>query len=99
LIGKALAQPQLVTAYANAGLTVRFMGAAEFGRFWDDQIARFALAIKASGAVKEAARLLLRDQPLTGVDLVLIGRDGTAKRDFAALQADLSRAMRRAGVT
>jgi tripartite-type tricarboxylate transporter receptor subunit TctC len=52
-IGRALAQPQMVTAYANVGLTVRFMNAADFGRFWDDQIARFALAIKHSGAVKE----------------------------------------------
>lgn len=54
---------------------------------------------RARRRLKEAARLLLRDQAITGVDLVLIGRDGTVKRDFAALQADLSRAMRRAGVT
>ncbi len=52
-IGRALTQPQVVSAYANVGLTVRFMNAADFGRFWDDQIARFALAIKHSGAVKE----------------------------------------------
>jgi hypothetical protein len=29
------------------------MGAAEFGKFWDAEIAKFALAIKHSGAVKE----------------------------------------------
>ncbi len=52
-IRKALSQPQVVAAYENAGLTVRFMGAAEFGKFWDAEIAKFALAIKHSGAVKE----------------------------------------------
>ena len=52
-IRRALSQPQVVAAYENAGLTVRFMGAAEFGRFWDAEIAKFALAIKHSGAVKE----------------------------------------------
>ncbi len=52
-IKKALSQPEVVAAYENAGLTVRFMGAAEFGRFWDAEIAKFALAIKHSGAVKE----------------------------------------------
>jgi len=52
-IKKALSQPQVAAAYENAGLTVRFMGAVEFGRFWDAEIAKFALAIKHSGAVKE----------------------------------------------
>src|SRR5258707_7919659 len=52
-IKKALSQPQVAAAYGNAGLTVRFMGAAEFGKFWDAEIAKFALAIKHSGAVKE----------------------------------------------
>jgi tripartite-type tricarboxylate transporter receptor subunit TctC len=52
-IGKALAQPETAAAYEKAGLTVRFMGAAEFGKFWDAEIAKFALAIKHSGAVKE----------------------------------------------
>jgi ribonuclease P protein component len=45
--------------------------------------------------LKEAARLLLREQPLTGVDLVLIGRDGTRSRTFVALQDDLRRALSR----
>jgi len=45
--------------------------------------------------LKEAARLLLKQQPLTGVDLVLIGRDGTRSRTFVALQDDLRRALSR----
>ena len=46
--------------------------------------------------LKEAARLVLAGQPVRGVDLVLIGREGTAKRDFGALQDDLRRALARA---
>ena len=34
--------------------------------------------------LKEAARLVLAEQPVAGVDLVLIGRAGTADRDFVA---------------
>ena len=46
--------------------------------------------------LKEAARLLMRDHPITGADLVLIGRDATRARDFAALQHDLRRALDKA---
>ena len=52
-IGRALARAGTAAAYEKAGLTVRFMGAAEFGKFWDAEIAKFALAIRYSGAVKE----------------------------------------------
>ena len=48
--------------------------------------------------LKEAARLLLREQPVAGVDLVLVGRDSTRRRPFAALIEDLRRALDRAGV-
>ena len=48
--------------------------------------------------LKEAARLLLRERGLAGVDLVVIGRDRTRARPFAALQDDLRRALDRAGV-
>ncbi len=48
--------------------------------------------------LKEAARLLLRDAPVQGVDLVLVGREATRKRPFAALLDDLRRALDRAGV-
>jgi ribonuclease P protein component len=48
--------------------------------------------------LKEAARLLLAERPVTGVDLVLIGRDATRSRVFADLQADLRRALTKAGV-
>jgi ribonuclease P protein component len=48
--------------------------------------------------LKEAARLHLRDHPLAGVDLVLIGRDTTRGRRFADLLDDLRRALAKAGV-
>jgi ribonuclease P protein component len=49
--------------------------------------------------LKEAARLLLRDHPVSGVDLVVVGRDKTRARPFVALQEDLRRALAKAGVT
>jgi ribonuclease P protein component len=48
--------------------------------------------------LKEAARLLLADRPLSGVDLVLIGRDSTRKRNFITLQGDIRRALERTGL-
>jgi ribonuclease P protein component len=48
--------------------------------------------------LKEAARLLFGVHPVQGVDLVLIGRDGTRRRDFRLLQDDLRRALKKAGV-
>jgi ribonuclease P protein component len=76
----------------------------------DDQPVRlgFTVTKKVGNAVvrnrsrrrlKEAARLVLGAQPLTGVDLVLIGRDSTRKRNFMALQSDIKRALERTGVS
>jgi ribonuclease P protein component len=48
--------------------------------------------------LKEAARLLLQDTTLAGVDLVLIGRDATRARRFSVLKDDLYRALRKTGV-
>ncbi len=48
--------------------------------------------------LKEAARLLLAQRPITGVDLVLIGRDSTRGRKFITLQGDIRRALERTGV-
>jgi len=48
--------------------------------------------------LKEAARLLLRECPVRGADLVLIGRDSTRGRNFQTLQADIKRALDRNGV-
>jgi ribonuclease P protein component len=48
--------------------------------------------------LKEAARLELAGHPVSGVDLVLIGREGTRGRDFLDLRDDLRRALRKAGI-
>jgi ribonuclease P protein component len=54
---------------------------------------------RARRRLKEAARLLLRGTDLAGVDLVLIGRDATARRPFADLIDDIGRALAKTGVT
>ena len=48
--------------------------------------------------LKEAVRLVLSERDLKGVDLVLIGRDSTRKRDFTTLQDDIRRALERTRV-
>ena len=48
--------------------------------------------------LKEAARVVLEQRPVTGADVVLIGRDSTRKREFRTLQADIRRAIDRVGV-
>lgn len=53
---------------------------------------------RARRRLKEAARLLLAEHPLGGVDLVVIGRDRTGARPFAALTDDLRRALAKAGL-
>jgi ribonuclease P protein component len=48
--------------------------------------------------LREAARLLLREMPVIGADLVLIGRDQTRSRRFALLIEDLRQGLGRAGL-
>jgi ribonuclease P protein component len=48
--------------------------------------------------LREAARLLLRQAPVIGADLVLIGRDKTRARDFGLLMEDLRQALSRHGL-
>ena len=57
---------------------------------------------RARRRLKEAARVVLRDYAargasLRGVDLVLVGREGTRKREFRALIDDFGRAIRKTG--
>ena len=49
--------------------------------------------------LREAARLLLRDHPAEGADLVLVGRDTTRTRPFTQLMDDLARSLAKLGVT
>ncbi len=45
--------------------------------------------------LRAAARDVLAERPIQGVDLVLIGRDGTAARPFSALKDDFRRLLDR----
>lgn len=54
---------------------------------------------RAKRRLREAARLTLGAAPPEGWDLVLVAREATATRPFAALLADLAAALRQAGVT
>lgn len=47
--------------------------------------------------LRAAAREVLAETPVAGVDLVLIGRDGTRARNFEALKDDLRSALGRVG--
>jgi ribonuclease P protein component len=49
--------------------------------------------------LKEAARLQMAEQSLSGTDLVLIGRASTRSRKFSALREDLRRALGKAGLS
>jgi ribonuclease P protein component len=48
--------------------------------------------------LREAARLLFREEPAVGVDLVLVGRDATRSLPFKLLVNDLQRALARMGL-
>lgn len=48
--------------------------------------------------LKEAVRAVLTRCEVSGVDLVLIGREATRTRDFAALQQDVRRALAKVGM-
>ncbi len=73
-------------------------GAARIGFTVTKKIGNAVIRNRTRRRLKEAARLWLAAHPVAGVDLVLIGRDGTRGRDFLALQDDLRRALKKAGV-
>jgi tripartite-type tricarboxylate transporter receptor subunit TctC len=52
-IGRALEDPQTAATYEKAGLPLHFLGAKDFGAFWDREIEKFAIAVKHSGAAVE----------------------------------------------
>jgi len=47
---KILSDRELITAFEKPGMTVSFAGAREFAEFFEAEIARWALAVKSSGA-------------------------------------------------
>jgi ribonuclease P protein component len=71
-------------------------GPARLGFTVTKKIGNAVMRNRTRRRLKEAARLVLAEQPPRRVDLVLIGRAGTAKRSFSALQDDLRRALTKA---
>jgi ribonuclease P protein component len=72
-------------------------GPARIGFTVTKKIGNAVIRNRTRRRLKEAARLLLRAQPVHGVDLVLIGRERTRGRDFLALQDDIFRALVKVG--
>ena len=52
-IRRALENAQTASAYEKAGLPLHFLGAKDFGAFWDAEIEKFAIAVRHSGAKVE----------------------------------------------
>ncbi|MSP29591.1 MAG: ribonuclease P protein component [Acetobacteraceae bacterium] len=74
-------------------------GAARIGFTVTKKVGNAVIRNRTRRRLKEAARLWLAEHPAAGVDLVLIGRDGTRKRSFGALKDDFCRALAKMGVT
>lgn len=68
-------------------------GAARVGFTVTKKVGNAVVRNRTRRRLKEAARLLFRDQPIAGADLVLIGRASTRARRFDALIDDLRRAL------
>lgn len=91
--GKRAARPGLVLQAAPGDA-----GTLRIGFTVTKKVGNAVVRNRARRRLKEAARLTLPGLGATGWDLVLIGRDGTGRRDFATLIADLRGALRQAGV-
>jgi ribonuclease P protein component len=73
-------------------------GPARLGFTVTKKIGNAVIRNRTRRRLKEAARLVLQERVVSGVDLVLIGRAGTAERNFVVLQDDLRRALAKVGV-
>lgn len=89
--GKKAAMPGLVLQ----ALSREDAAPARLGFTVTKKVGNAVIRNRARRRLREAARLVLREAPLGGVDLVLIGREGTLTRPFAALQDDLRAALGR----
>ena len=92
--GRKAAQPGLVLQ----ALRRADEGPARLGFTVTKKVGNAVVRNRTKRRLREAARLLLRAETVAGVDLVLIGRDATRARPFAALTEDLRRALDRLGV-
>ena len=92
--GRKAAMPGLVLQ----ALVHQIPGPARLGFTVTKKVGNAVIRNRTRRRLKEAARLLLRERGVAGVDLVVIGRDGTRGRPFPQLMDDLRRALDKAGV-
>ncbi len=91
--GRKAAEPGLV-------LQVRARpdgGPARLGLTVTKKVGNAVVRNRTRRRLREAARIVLASSPVEAMDLVLIGRDATRARPFAALLGDLRRALARTG--
>lgn len=91
--GKRAARPGLVLQAVAGG-----EGRLRVGFTVTKKVGNAVVRNRTRRRLKEAARLSLPGLGVEGWDLVLIGRDGTRGRPFAALIEDLRGALKQAGV-
>ena len=91
--GRKAPMPGLVLQAMQRGDT----GPARLGFTVTKRVGNAVVRNRVRRRLKEAARLNLAEQPLAGVDLVLIGREGTRRRAFGALREDFRRALAKVG--
>src|ERR1700710_1489540 len=92
--GRKAAMPGLVLQ----ALVHEAPGPARLGFTVTKKVGNAVIRNRTRRRLKEAARAVLAEAPLCGVDLVLIGRDATRARPFEALKDDLRRALGKLGV-
>ena len=92
--GRKVAQPGLVLQALERGDAEP----ARLGFTVTKKVGNAVVRNRTRRRLRAAARLLFASSPARGVDLVLIGRDSTRARPFAALVGDLRQALERAGV-
>lgn len=91
--GRRVARPGLVLqALAGTGVPLRA------GFTVTKKVGNAVVRNRAKRRLREAARRLLGEAAPPDWDLVLIGRDDTARRSFARLLGDLEGALRQVGV-
>ena len=93
--GRKAPMPGLVLQAMQRGDT----GPARLGFTVTKRVGNAVVRNRVRRRLKEAARLNLAEQPLAGVDLVLIGREGTRRRAFGALREDFRRALAKVGAS
>jgi ribonuclease P protein component len=73
-------------------------GPARLGFTVTKKIGNAVIRNRVRRRLREAVRISLLGKPVTGADLVLIGRESTCKRAFHLLVEDITRALAKAGL-